>query len=132
MRLSSLVAALACAAPLYAQCPSPGDCRKPHEGTGCEMPECCALVCKANPLCCELAWDQACADAAIELAEIAPALGFHSENKIDPRITEAMDALKPAPNNPGVLKRLADLHRAAGNLRESARFMKRYLKQKAK
>ncbi len=50
-----------------AQCPSEGDCRKPHATPGCVMPDCCRLVCDANPLCCELAWDQACADAAIEL-----------------------------------------------------------------
>jgi hypothetical protein len=68
--LAAVVAAtLAAAGTARAQCPSTGDCRKPHGGTGCEMPECCALVCKANPLCCELAWDQACADAAIELCE---------------------------------------------------------------
>lgn len=64
-----LAAACVPAAPLSAQCPSPGDCRKPHEGVGCEMPECCGIVCKANPLCCEVAWDQSCADAAIELCE---------------------------------------------------------------
>jgi hypothetical protein len=69
MGLSAIAAALAFAAPLCAQCPSPGDCRKPHEGTGCEMPECCEIVCKANPLCCEIAWDALCAETAIELCE---------------------------------------------------------------
>ena len=70
MTLRALIAALATvalAATASAQCPSAGDCRKPHATPGCEMPDCCRLVCDANPLCCELSWDQACADAAIEL-----------------------------------------------------------------
>lgn len=49
-----------------AQCPAEGDCRKPHPTPGCVMPECCAIVCELNPLCCEVGWDQSCADAAIE------------------------------------------------------------------
>ena len=66
---AAILAMLVATTDAMAQCPSAGDCRKPHEGTGCEMPECCALVCKANPLCCEIAWDQACADAAVDLCE---------------------------------------------------------------
>ncbi|MEY2715242.1 MAG: hypothetical protein RIT24_1585 [Planctomycetota bacterium] len=68
MRAAS-IAALFAAFSAHAQCPSEGDCRKPHETPGCVMPECCQLVCKANPLCCEVTWDQACADAAIELCD---------------------------------------------------------------
>ena len=70
-------------------------------------------------------------DARIELEQIAPQLGFHMDiQQDDPRIQEALQQLKKAPSNAGVLKRLADLHKAAGNLRESARFMKRYLRLK--
>jgi len=57
---------LAATGPAVAQCPSPGDCREPHGGIGCEMPRCCEIVCTVNPLCCELAWDEACAALAIE------------------------------------------------------------------
>ncbi|MFM2164900.1 MAG: hypothetical protein RL325_1337 [Planctomycetota bacterium] len=57
------------AASAAAQCPSEGDCRKPHATPGCVMPDCCVLVCDANPLCCEITWDQACADLAIELCD---------------------------------------------------------------
>lgn len=57
-----LAASLACAA----QCPSPGDCRQVHASTGCEMPECCEIVCKINPLCCDITWDQSCVDIALE------------------------------------------------------------------
>jgi hypothetical protein len=61
-----LLAAAALCQHAAAQCPSEGDCRKPHATPGCVMPECCNIVCKANPLCCEVVWDQGCADAAIE------------------------------------------------------------------
>ncbi len=33
------------------------------------MPECCTLVCDADPLCCALAWDQTCVDIALELCD---------------------------------------------------------------
>ncbi len=56
-------------APLFAQCPSKGDCREVHETAGCVMPECCALVCEADFLCCEAAWDQVCVDFALELCD---------------------------------------------------------------
>lgn len=64
-----------------AQCPSGGDCRTPHETPGCEMPECCGIVCALNPLCCEIIWDQACADAAIDGCDgiNCPAVGLCTE-----------------------------------------------------
>ncbi len=64
MTLLALAASLA-----FAQCPAEGDCREPHPTPGCVMPDCCVLVCEANPLCCEVEWDQSCADAAIELCD---------------------------------------------------------------
>jgi tRNA A-37 threonylcarbamoyl transferase component Bud32 len=65
-----------------------------------------------------------------ELATLAPQIGFRVEPVHDPRIDEAMAAWKQQPTNAGVLKRLADLHRAAGDIREYARWTKRYLRQK--
>ncbi len=64
------------------------------------------------------------------LNQVASDLGFHTEVVTDPRIAEATDALKKQPKHPGLLKRLADLHRAAGNMRECAKYLKRYLRQK--
>ncbi len=64
------------------------------------------------------------------LTQVAGDLGFHTEVVSEPRIAEAADALKKQPNHPGLLKRLADLHRAAGNMRECAKYLKRYLRQK--
>jgi hypothetical protein len=62
-----LVAALARVA--AAQCPSEGDCREVHETPGCELPECCAIVCKQNPLCCEQTWDALCVEIALNECE---------------------------------------------------------------
>jgi hypothetical protein len=64
------------------------------------------------------------------LAEVSEALGFHTEVFGDPRIAEAEEALRKQPQHPGLIRRLADLHRAAGNMRECARYLKRYLRYK--
>ncbi|HMN97312.1 MAG TPA: hypothetical protein PKC43_05990, partial [Phycisphaerales bacterium] len=36
-------------------------------GPGCTDAECCALVCKIDPFCCEVAWDQICVSEAEKL-----------------------------------------------------------------
>ena len=36
----------------------------PHSTGGCSDPTCCALVCQADPSCCEISWDTSCAKAA--------------------------------------------------------------------
>ena len=71
-------------------------------------------------------------EASAELSAVAAALDFHSSQNVvvDGRITETQEALRAQPHHPGLLKRLADLHRAAGNIRESARALKRYLRLK--
>lgn len=74
--------------------------------------------------------DPSFAPAQDQLAQMSEALSFHTEVFADARITEAEEALKKTPHHPGLLKRAADLHRAAGNMRESARYMKRYLRLK--
>ncbi len=48
-------------------CPSIGGCFEPHGSPGCEDGTCCNLVCTADPLCCDLTWDDGCVDLAIEL-----------------------------------------------------------------
>lgn len=74
--------------------------------------------------------DASLTEAFDELAATSAALDFHTDVRIDARIAEAQQALSTSPAHPGVLKRLADLHRAAGNMREAARYLKRYLRQK--
>ena len=64
--LAALAACLAAPGAAHAQCPAPGDCRAVHASPGCEMPDCCEIVCGINPLCCDLTWDQGCVDIALE------------------------------------------------------------------
>lgn len=43
---------------------APGDCFEAHGTPGCDDPECCSLVCEADPCCCSLGWDQLCVELA--------------------------------------------------------------------
>jgi len=45
--------------------PDAGDCCIANGTPGCDDVECCEQICAADPFCCETAWDQVCADAAI-------------------------------------------------------------------
>jgi hypothetical protein len=89
MRRLASVATMALAAVAVAEppCgPGAGDCHEPHGGLGCIMTECCEIVCKINPLCCEIAWDEACVEtAAIECDGIAcPSPGACDEPHANP------------------------------------------------
>jgi hypothetical protein len=44
-----------------------GDCFDPNGTPGCEVEDCCSLVCAVDPTCCEMSWDQGCADQAASL-----------------------------------------------------------------
>ena len=41
-----------------------GDCLQVNGSVGCSDQACCAAICANNPDCCDVDWDQACADAA--------------------------------------------------------------------
>ncbi|MDG2020618.1 MAG: hypothetical protein P8J59_01565 [Phycisphaerales bacterium] len=67
-----------CADPVYAAtievidycgdaCENPIDCLTPHQTPGCNDPECCSLVCQADPLCCDWTWDSFCTVSASEI-----------------------------------------------------------------
>jgi hypothetical protein len=57
---------VAAAVPAYPQCtPAAGECDVAHAGGGCNIVSCCESVCNLNPLCCDVEWDQGCADTAI-------------------------------------------------------------------
>lgn len=45
-------------------CPAQGECLVPHLGGGCNQGGCCATVCGADPFCCEVQWDEDCAQEA--------------------------------------------------------------------
>ncbi len=63
-----------------------GLCEEPHATPGCVRTLCCEAVCEFNPLCCEVAWDQACVDAEDELCDSfnCPSAGACSEAHIGP------------------------------------------------
>ncbi len=42
----------------------PSNCCLAHGGLGCDDPDCQAAVCAVDPFCCQVAWDQICADEA--------------------------------------------------------------------
>ena len=87
MRVLCITTALSCASFAAAQqCPGVGDCREVHVEPGCVMPDCCALVCKVNPLCCEFTWDEACVDLALELCDgiNCPAIGVCDDSHPTP------------------------------------------------
>ena len=58
--------------PPPAACGSGGDCNLAHDSPGCDDIPCCEQVCEADPLCCEVLWDQNCANLAIESCVIPP------------------------------------------------------------
>jgi streptogramin lyase len=50
-----------------------GDCFESNGTPGCDDPACCGLVCAADPYCCDVEWDQLCADQAVDLCQFDPA-----------------------------------------------------------
>ena len=44
-----------------------GSCLEAHPGPGCEDSDCCRRVCEVLPRCCDLSWDEACAQFALQL-----------------------------------------------------------------
>ncbi|MCH8913180.1 MAG: hypothetical protein IIA33_06380, partial [Planctomycetes bacterium] len=46
--------------------PAAGDCFHDNGSLGCNDTDCCVLVCNLDPFCCDIAWDQVCADLAVE------------------------------------------------------------------
>jgi hypothetical protein len=47
-------------------CPGEGSCCTPNGTPGCDVPDCCELICGQDPFCCEVEWDQICVDQAVE------------------------------------------------------------------
>lgn len=47
--------------------PDAGDCCTDNGTPGCDDELCCNMICVVDPFCCDTAWDQNCADAAVAL-----------------------------------------------------------------
>ncbi len=52
--------------------PDAGSCFENNGTPGCNDPECCAIVCDADPFCCKVFWDGLCADEAADLCGLPP------------------------------------------------------------
>ena len=65
-----------------------GVCNTPHGGLGCDDPQCCVAVCSVLPVCCETAWDQACADMAAAICAPLPCPGIDvsAANVVEPEL----------------------------------------------
>ena len=65
-------------------CPGEGNCFNPNPTPGCQDANCCETVCAALPSCCEGAWDDACAEAALDSCDRPEVDGwlisFHAED----------------------------------------------------
>ena len=60
------------------ECPD-GDCCTAHPTVGCDDPECTAVICPADPFCCDTQWDGICASAALQqCADCTPVCGDES------------------------------------------------------
>ncbi|MCH8151805.1 MAG: hypothetical protein IH830_05480 [Planctomycetes bacterium] len=53
----------------FPNCPGEGDCFENNGTPGCDDAICCNLVCADDLSCCEVVWDQACADLAAVLCD---------------------------------------------------------------
>ncbi|MFO0874225.1 MAG: hypothetical protein U0575_09675 [Phycisphaerales bacterium] len=53
-------------------CMGAGDCCIAHNGPGCNDPSCQTVVCFVNPACCDLQWDQFCANLASQMCDACP------------------------------------------------------------
>lgn len=51
---------------LFCGSPDAGNCCTPHSTPYCSDEACCFIVCKLNPSCCEIAWDELCVKYAID------------------------------------------------------------------
>ncbi len=89
--------------PFFACVGGQGDCcgDRPSE-TGCGVESCCDAVCRVDPWCCQVEWDQFCGDEAESLCNIVCAFG--TIGWIDP-LSGAVDARQPfAPEDANLLQ----------------------------
>ncbi|MDP6944774.1 MAG: hypothetical protein QF464_11540, partial [Myxococcota bacterium] len=78
------------------------NCCSQHEWAGCEDPECEAIVCESDVLCCEAQWDLGCVEKAQDLCEVcggeAPEPSGDCEYPMPPFETEAICSYQATPD----------------------------------
>ncbi len=70
-------------------CPGQGGCCEANGTPGCDDPACCSLVCGADPFCCDVSWDEVCAESAIGVC--AGLCGDGSSDCCEPHATLGCD-----------------------------------------
>lgn len=53
-------------------CPGDGSCFIDNQTAGCNNADCCAIVCALDSFCCEVFWDQTCANRALKSCDTCP------------------------------------------------------------
>ncbi len=76
--------------------PGAGDCLVAHGTPGCELLECCEVVCMANPSCCSVEWDAACSNSAAATSSCG--LTQFESNNVSPYAWRDLNALGGANN----------------------------------
>ena len=60
-----------------------GDCFQPNGSPACQDFQCCDTVCQLDPFCCDVMWDDVCADLAQTLCQGGDADGDGVPNELD-------------------------------------------------
>src|SRR4051812_32879507 len=58
--------------------PNSGPCLTAHTTPGCNVEECCVVVCAADPFCCNTQWDSICAGEAVAMCATCGGAGAGS------------------------------------------------------
>ena len=76
LSVATIVTVVLCmASSASAQCgdPKAGDCCTANGTPYCEDAECCDAICSIDPFCCDLPWDEICAEEAGEICDVCGA-----------------------------------------------------------
>jgi hypothetical protein len=65
-------------------CPGGGDCFAANATPACDDETCCTTVCGVDPYCCEVSWDQMCADLAAARCTSACRVAIPPDAVIEP------------------------------------------------
>lgn len=74
-----------------------GPCLIANGSIGCDQSDCCAVVCEADPFCCDIEWDALCADAAAAVCCIPDLNNDGLVNVLD--LLEMLSAWGPNPGH---------------------------------
>jgi hypothetical protein len=70
-----------------------GDCQQDNGTPSCDDGACCDMVCAVDATCCQVVWDQACADLAADLCDAGPPRETQPEEAVPTNLHIARGAL---------------------------------------